>query len=213
MTENPKARLEELRLVLRAENMSYDELADLQSLVEHIEPGDVELLEAAGVPEFPMTQELEVTVKLHVRIKAATEDCEGNAYTRENLIRQIEGVVWDEMFMSEDVDSREDTDLVQQVLAVDIEEVKPPLVQLIHGRDPDSECGITVFIDDVQIPFDQVETEDIDPGRGYLRADWDERIAFAQEDTSNFGVMRVRELESFSDSQYIVGDKKEEPSE
>jgi hypothetical protein len=32
--------------------MSYGELAELQSLAQHIEPGDVELLEAAGVPEF-----------------------------------------------------------------------------------------------------------------------------------------------------------------
>jgi len=46
-------RLEYLRGELRAERISYGELAELQSLVEHIEPGDVELLEAAGVPEFP----------------------------------------------------------------------------------------------------------------------------------------------------------------
>jgi hypothetical protein len=32
--------------------MSYDELSELQGLAKHIEPGDVELLEAAGVPEF-----------------------------------------------------------------------------------------------------------------------------------------------------------------
>lgn len=45
-------RLEELRLELRAEHMSYAELAELQSLAGYITPGDVELLEAAGVPEF-----------------------------------------------------------------------------------------------------------------------------------------------------------------
>lgn len=48
----PKARLEELRIELRAERISYGELAELESLVKFIEPGDVELLEAAGVPEF-----------------------------------------------------------------------------------------------------------------------------------------------------------------
>ena len=47
-----KERLEYLRGELRAERMSYGELVELQSLKEHIEPGDVELLEAAGVPEF-----------------------------------------------------------------------------------------------------------------------------------------------------------------
>ena len=46
-------RLEELRVVLRNENISYGELAELQNMVEYIAEGDVELLEAAGVPEFP----------------------------------------------------------------------------------------------------------------------------------------------------------------
>lgn len=46
-----EARLEELRAELRAERISYGELAELQGLAEHIDPGDVELLEAAGVPE------------------------------------------------------------------------------------------------------------------------------------------------------------------
>lgn len=48
-----QARLEELRTELRGERISYGELAELQSLAGHIQPGDVELLEAAGVPEFP----------------------------------------------------------------------------------------------------------------------------------------------------------------
>jgi len=46
-------RLEYLRGELRAERLSYGELAELQGLAEHIAEGDVELLEAAGVPEFP----------------------------------------------------------------------------------------------------------------------------------------------------------------
>jgi hypothetical protein len=48
-----KQRLEELRRVLRAECISYGELIELQGLAEFIDPEDVELLEAAGVPEFP----------------------------------------------------------------------------------------------------------------------------------------------------------------
>ena len=46
-----KERLEYLRGELRAERISYGELAELQGLREHIEPHDVELLEAAGVAE------------------------------------------------------------------------------------------------------------------------------------------------------------------
>jgi len=49
--ENVKKRLEELRTELRNECISYGEIAELSSLVEHINPDDIELLEAAGVPE------------------------------------------------------------------------------------------------------------------------------------------------------------------
>ena len=45
-------RLEYLRCQLRAEQISYGELADLQELIPYIDKSDVELLEAAGVPEF-----------------------------------------------------------------------------------------------------------------------------------------------------------------
>lgn len=55
--ENTAQRLEYLRQELRKERISYEELAELSSLAEFIEPGDVELLEAAGVPEFPEDKE------------------------------------------------------------------------------------------------------------------------------------------------------------
>lgn len=42
-------RLGYLRGELKAERISYAELAELQSLASYIEPGDTELLEAAGV--------------------------------------------------------------------------------------------------------------------------------------------------------------------
>lgn len=47
-----KKRLEYLRQEIRAERISYQELAELQSLAQYIDPGDIELLEPAGVPEF-----------------------------------------------------------------------------------------------------------------------------------------------------------------
>ena len=46
-----KKRLEYIRKELRAERISYGELCELQCLAEYIDSGDVELLEAAGVPE------------------------------------------------------------------------------------------------------------------------------------------------------------------
>ena len=51
-TKEIKKRLEYLRKELRNERISYGELFELQSLSAYIDPGDVELLEAAGVPEF-----------------------------------------------------------------------------------------------------------------------------------------------------------------
>ena len=51
-TKKIKNRLEYLRQELRNECISYGELAELASLAEYIKHGDVELMEAAGVPEF-----------------------------------------------------------------------------------------------------------------------------------------------------------------
>jgi hypothetical protein len=45
-------RLEYLRGEIKAERISYGEIAELQRLAEYIDEGDVELLEWAGVPEF-----------------------------------------------------------------------------------------------------------------------------------------------------------------
>ncbi len=52
--ETPKSikkRLEYLRKEIRAERISYGEIAELQSLSEHIDSSDVELLQWAGVEE------------------------------------------------------------------------------------------------------------------------------------------------------------------
>jgi hypothetical protein len=45
-------RLEYLRGEIEAERISYEEIAELESLKEHINSGDVQLLEWAGVSEF-----------------------------------------------------------------------------------------------------------------------------------------------------------------
>jgi hypothetical protein len=53
--ETITARLEELRAIIRAENISYGELHELQGYGEagHIPESDVELREWAGLPEHP----------------------------------------------------------------------------------------------------------------------------------------------------------------
>lgn len=52
MNTPEKERLEYLRGELRNERISLGELGELQSLIPFIKEGDIELLEAAGVPEF-----------------------------------------------------------------------------------------------------------------------------------------------------------------
>lgn len=49
----PRIRLEYLREEIHAGRISQFELLELQGLVPYIDNGDVELLEWAGVPEFP----------------------------------------------------------------------------------------------------------------------------------------------------------------
>jgi hypothetical protein len=44
-------RLEYLRGEIEAERISYEEIAELESLKEHINSDDIQLLEWAGVPE------------------------------------------------------------------------------------------------------------------------------------------------------------------
>ena len=52
MATEPAERLEYLRGEIRAEHISYGEIAELEGLAEYIESGDVELLQWANVPEF-----------------------------------------------------------------------------------------------------------------------------------------------------------------
>ena len=51
-SDAPEERLEYLRGEIRAERISYGEIAELTDLANYIEPSDVELLEWAGVEEF-----------------------------------------------------------------------------------------------------------------------------------------------------------------
>lgn len=53
-TPEIRARLEALCKEIQSECISYGEIAELQSLRQHIDPDDVELLQWAGVPEFDL---------------------------------------------------------------------------------------------------------------------------------------------------------------
>ncbi len=75
-TEEIKERLEYLRGELRGERISYGELSELQSLAKHIEADDVELLEAAGVPEFVEIKPADDWKAEHEAREDAGEDCD-----------------------------------------------------------------------------------------------------------------------------------------
>lgn len=51
-TKKIQERLDYLRQEIEAERISYQELAELQSLADYIDKGDTLLLQWAGVPEF-----------------------------------------------------------------------------------------------------------------------------------------------------------------
>jgi hypothetical protein len=51
MEKKIKERLEELREYIRNEDISYNEIVELQSLKEFIDKSDVELLQWAGAKE------------------------------------------------------------------------------------------------------------------------------------------------------------------
>lgn len=56
--DRAKQRLEELRAELINECISYEELTELESLSKYIDPNDVQLLEAAGVPEHKVESKI-----------------------------------------------------------------------------------------------------------------------------------------------------------
>lgn len=64
---NITTKLEYLRKEVREERISYDELAELERLAHYIPDDDVELLEAAGVPEGQRETSLR---RAEMRIKA-----------------------------------------------------------------------------------------------------------------------------------------------
>lgn len=76
-------------------------------------------------------------------------------------------------------------------------------IAILHTRDPDSSCELRVFIDDIEVPAGQLVIEDIDPGRGYIRSDWDESIAAYDGDDSAFAAAAREALIAAADSKYI----------
>ena len=52
MNKKIETRLKYLRKQIKNENISYEEISELQNLVKHIDKNDMELLQWAGVKEI-----------------------------------------------------------------------------------------------------------------------------------------------------------------
>lgn len=119
-------RLEYLRAQVRAGKISYGELAELQSLAEHIEPGDTELLEAAGVAEGTAQ-----VVALHRRAKAlaSNESVTGDdGDTAWSILTYLDAVLIHAEDPNDELASNAD-----EVRDVDVDELDKELTKL-EGR-------------------------------------------------------------------------------
>lgn len=75
-------------------------------------------------------------------------------------------------------------------------------IQILHVRHPDEGCHVRVFIEGQEVTVSDIE--DIDPGRGWLRSEWNDRLAefeVAEETPFNSAVHEA--LLAAADSSYI----------
>ena len=154
-------RLEEIREEINNESVSYGELVELQELSEFIEEGDVQLLEAAGVPEFPVDEMQSVDNF----ILAQNEIIEAN-YTNE-----IETIAdTDEFFATESAEEMfafpnlvDDIVLPTPMTDEQIEIVQEEFGIVEKGHPDDGYIGSTVIEEeDTNNLFDLIDEEDDD---------------------------------------------------
>ena len=97
------------------------------------------------------------------------------------------------------------TEKMGLVLYIDEHEV-PVTVEIIHGRDPDSSCDHTVFVNGE--PTTDYNLVDLDPGRGWEREDWESfKESELRSGTPAFREALEREFESYGDSKYIEDER------
>ena len=117
-----KERLEEIRESIQEEEVSYGELVELQDLTEYIEDGDVELLEAAGVPEFVKDELIDLS------------DLEGE-YNLDEMPAVIETI---EERIEEAIMSKEQIDNIKEEHEI-VEKEEDPYEGLIGSTAPNPE--------------------------------------------------------------------------
>lgn len=77
-------------------------------------------------------------------------------------------------------------------------------IEILHWRDPDSSCDIQVWIDGVEIR--DLVVENVDPGAGWEREDWDESTRAVTESSELSEPFKAAVLEARAlagESKYI----------
>lgn len=88
-------RLEYLRKQIEGERISWGELLELQGMADQIDPGDVQLLQWAGVPEFPDSDQRERDGAAFVRMKDAMTEWLQMHVSSETAIEMVRDEVLD----------------------------------------------------------------------------------------------------------------------
>lgn len=117
-------RLEYLRGEIEAERISYGEIAELQTLAEYIKPGDVQLLEVAGVKENQPEKLYRVNDLQGCAFMADTHE---DPSTEQELRERFWGLEDANTEKFEDFD----LDYISETWQVEFEEVKPPELAII----------------------------------------------------------------------------------
>lgn len=83
-------------------------------------------------------------------------------------------------------------------------------VEIVHGRDPDGPCGLTVYLDGVLLDPEAVHVADVDPGAGGSRRAYrelaqryrsDEGLSPAFRADAADGFMEAADSSSFLDDE------------
>jgi hypothetical protein len=85
-----------------------------------------------------------------------------------------------------------------------------PKLEVLHVRDPDAYCDITIFTNGVE--SNNWTEESVDAGAGYTSTDWADRTAEVEADDTHSPAFKAATLEarnSWEDSSYITHDKED----
>lgn len=80
-------------------------------------------------------------------------------------------------------------------------------LEVLHLRDPDGPCAVQAFLAGERAQLD--DYEDVDPGRGYQRSEWNARISDNTKYINRTAAFRAAvgdALEANADSNYIEED-------